>query len=90
MGVSYKKDGNRVDMGIKIGTVLSSEVWNIQVKSIKKGFWKDLDRLRKLYEVSLCILLSVLEQLRNNFVHIKRRLSIYRFVASNNSLYVYI
>ena len=55
MGVSYKKDGNRVDMGIKIGTVLSSEVWNIQVKSIKKGFWKDLDRLRKLYEVSLCI-----------------------------------
>ena len=42
MGVSYKKDGNRVDMGIKI------------------GFWKDLDRLRKLYEVSLCILLSVL------------------------------
>ena len=58
MGVSYKKDGNRVDMGIKIGTVLSSEVWNI--KSIKKGFWKDLDRLRKLYEVSLCILLSVL------------------------------
>lgn len=58
MGVSYKKDGNRVDMGIKIGTVL--EVWNIQVKSIKKGFWKDLDRLRKLYEVSLCILLSVL------------------------------
>ena len=28
MGVSYKKDGNRVDMGIKIGTVLSSEVWN--------------------------------------------------------------
>ena len=42
MGVSYKKDGNRVDMGIKIGTVLSSEVWNIQVKSIKKGFWKDL------------------------------------------------
>ena len=38
MGVSYKKDGNRVDMGIKIGTVLSSEVWNIQVKSIKKGF----------------------------------------------------
>ena len=69
MGVSYKKDGNRVDMGIKIGTVLSSEVWNIQVKSIKKGFWKDLDRLRKLYEVSL---------------------SIYRFVASNNSLYVYI
>ena len=35
MGVSYKKDGNRVDMGIKIGTVLSSEVWNIQVKSIK-------------------------------------------------------
>ena len=81
MGVSYKKDGNRVDMGIKIGTVLSSEVWNIQVKSIKKGFWKDLDRLRKLYEVSLCILL---------FVHIKRRLSIYRFVASNNSLYVYI
>ena len=60
MGVSYKKDGNRVDMGIKIGTVLSSEVWNIQVKSIKKGFWKDLDRLRKLYEVCLCILLSVL------------------------------
>ena len=53
MGVSYKKDGNRVDMGIKIGTVLSSE-------RIKKGFWKDLDRLRKLYEVSLCILLSVL------------------------------
>ena len=52
MGVSYKKDGNRVDMGIKIGTVLSSEVWNIQVKSIKKGFWKDLDRLRKLYAVS--------------------------------------
>ena len=51
MGVSYKKDGNRV---------LSSEVWNIQVKSIKKGFWKDLDRLRKLYEVSLCILLSFL------------------------------
>ena len=90
MGVSYKKDGNRVDMGIKIGTVLSSEVWNIQVKSIKKGFWKDLDRLRKLYEVSLCILLSVFMQLRNNFVHIKRRLSIYRFVASNNSLYVYI
>ena len=43
MGVSYKKDGNRVDMGIKIGTVLSSEVWNIQVKSIKKGFWKDLE-----------------------------------------------
>ena len=60
MGVSYKKDGNRVDMCIKIVTVLSSEVWNIQVKSIKKGFWKDLDRLRKLYEVSLCILLSVL------------------------------
>lgn len=60
MGVSYKKDGNRVDMGIKIGTVLSSEVWNNILKSIKKGFWKDLDRLRKLYEVSLCILLSVL------------------------------
>ena len=60
MGASYKKDGNRVDMGIKIGTVLSSEVWNMQVKGIKKGFWKDLDRLRKLYEVSLCILLSVL------------------------------
>ena len=56
MGVSYKKDGNRVDMGIKIGTVLSSEVWNIQVKSIKKGFWKDLDRLRKLYEVRLSVL----------------------------------
>ena len=33
MGVSYKKDGNRVDMGIKIGTVLSSEVWNIQAVS---------------------------------------------------------
>ena len=60
MGVSYKKDGNRVDMGIKIGIVLSSEVWNIQVKSIKKGFWKDLDRLRKLYEISLSILSSVL------------------------------
>ena len=49
MGVSYKKDGNRVDMGIKIGTVLSSEVWNIQVKFIKIGFWKYLDLLRKLY-----------------------------------------
>ena len=60
MGVSYKKDGNRVDMGIKIGTVLSSEVWNIQVKSNKKGFRKDIDLLRKQYEVSLCILLSVL------------------------------
>ena len=47
MGASYKKDGNRVNMGIKIGTVLSSEVWNMQVKGIKKGFWKDLDRLRK-------------------------------------------
>ena len=60
MGVSYKKDGNRVDMGIKIGTVLSSEVWNIQVKSIRKGCRKELDRLRKIYEECTCSLLSVL------------------------------